>query len=186
MAALALHAGVFLLPTRLGAWTLPDPYPGGRRLLSRNAELEAKDAAVRDRFDPQRTLVLAYDNALHAAWFLPDYRVVGLFPLFKNAPDAWVPSARGRRFSYEAGSGAIPDVDPLPIPPEITTVVLFDEDYLAYWPVEALPLSSTEAGAAGILRTAAVTRPGCLAFGFRRLAWTPAGTGGCPGIMADR
>jgi PAS domain S-box-containing protein len=102
--ALALHAGLFLLPTRLGAWTLPDPYPGGRRLLSRNVELEAKDAAVRARFDPQRTLVLAYDNALHAAWFLPSYRVVGLFPLFKNAPDAWVPSARGRRFSYEPGS----------------------------------------------------------------------------------
>jgi len=184
--ALALHAGLFLLPTHLGAWTLPDPYPGGRRLLSRNVELESKDAAVRARFDPQHTLVLAYDNAMHAAWFLPAYRVVGLFPLFKNAPDAWVPSAHGRRFSNEPGSGAIPDVDPLPIPPEITTVVLFDEDYLAYWPVEALPLSSTEAGAAGTLRTAAVLHPGCLAFGFRHLAWTPAGTGGCPGLVARR
>jgi len=184
--ALALHAGLFLLPTHLGAWTLPDPYPGGRRLLSRNVELESKDAAVRARFDPQHTLVLAYDNAMHAAWFLPAYRVVGLFPLFKNAPDAWVPSAHERRFSNEPGSGAIPDVDPLPIPPEITTVVLFDEDYLAYWPVEALPLSSTEAGAAGTLRTAAVLHPGCLAFGFRHLAWTPAGTGGCPGLVATR
>jgi uncharacterized membrane protein len=184
--ALALHAGLFLLPTRLGAWTLPDPYPGGPRLLSRNAELRAKDEAVRARFDPQRTMVLAYEHAMHAAWFLPRYRVVGLFPLFKNAPDAWVPSVRERRFSYEAGSSAVPDSDPLQIPPEVTTLILFDEDYLAYWPADALPLGAVEAGAGGMLRTAAVPHPGCLSFGFRRLTWIPAGTGNCPGTLAAR
>jgi hypothetical protein len=110
--ALALHAGLFLLPTRLGAWTLPDPYPGGPRLLSRNAELAAKDALVRERFDPQRTLVLGYEHAMHAVWFLPHYRVVGLFPLFKDAPDAWVPSARERRFSSR--SARTPSPTPIP------------------------------------------------------------------------
>jgi hypothetical protein len=183
--ALAANAGLFLLPTRLGAWALPDPYPGGPRLLARNAELAARDEAVRREFPPDGTLVLAYEHAMHAAWFLPEHRVVGLFPVFKRAPDAWVPSAQRRRFSYETGSTAVPDVNPLPIPPEVRTIVLFDEDYLPLWPAAELPLSSVQAGAGGTLRTAAVPRPGCLAFGYRRLEFVPAGTGACPGTTAE-
>jgi hypothetical protein len=74
----------------------------------------------------------------------------------------------------------------MPIPHEITTLVIFDDDYLRYWPQDALPLGSVEAGAAGTLRTAAIPSPGCLEYGFRRLRWVPAGTGDCPGTLARR
>ena len=64
--------------------------------------------------------------------------------------------------------------------------MLFDDDYLAYWPMEALPLASVQAGAAGTIPTAIVSRPGCLDFAWRRLTWIPAGTGACPGTRAAR
>ena len=68
----------------------------------------------------------------------------------------------------------------------MTTLVLFDDDYLTYWPREALPLSSVEVGPGSTLRTAAVPHPGCLSYSFRRLTFIPAGTGGCPGTLAAR
>jgi hypothetical protein len=64
----------------------------------------------------------------------------GLFPVFKKAADNWTPSALGRVFSFEPGSTAIPDTDPMTLPAEVTTVVMYDADYLPYWPREVLPL----------------------------------------------
>jgi hypothetical protein len=170
--ALAVNLGLFLLPVRIGPWTLPEPYPSGARLLDRNDDLSRRDAAIRGAFDPDTTLILAYDHAFHAAYFLPEYRVVGLFPLFSDAADAWVPSARGRIFSFEPGSDALPAVDPLPLPAEIERVVIYDDGYLDFWPRRTLPLSPLPYDLERRLSVAALPAGGgCLDFGFRQLVY---------------
>jgi hypothetical protein len=170
--ALAVNLGLFLLPVRIGAWTLPEPYPSGARLLARNQDLARRDAAIRNAYDPGSTLVLAYDHAFHAAYFLPEYRVVGLFPLFSDAADAWVPSARGRVFSFEPGSEALPAVDPLPLPADIRNVVIYDDGYLDLWPSSALPLTPLPYDVDRSLQVAVLPAgAGCLDYGFRQLAY---------------
>ncbi len=136
---------------------------------------------IRESLDPERTLILAYDHAFHAAYFLPEYRVVGLFPLFSNAPDAWIPSARGRSFHGEPGSTALPAVDPLPVPAGIEQVVIYDDGYLRYWPEEALPLVPLAYDVNRHLQVAALPPGGgCLDFDYRRLEWSAAGAAsGC-------
>ncbi len=179
--ALAVNLGLFVLPVRVGPWTLPEPYPSGTRLLARNDDLARRDAVIRESLDPERTLILAYDHAFHAAYFLPEYRVVGLFPLFSNAPDAWIPSARGRSFHGEPGSTALPAVDPLPVPAGIEQVVIYDDGYLRYWPEEALPLVPLAYDVNRHLQVAALPPGGgCLDFDYRRLEWSAAGAAsGC-------
>jgi hypothetical protein len=181
--ALAVNLGLFLLPVRIGPLTLPEPYPSGPRLLARNEDLARRDAAIR-AYDPETTLVLAYDHTFHVSYFLPEYRVVGLFPLFKQAADSWVPSARRRVFSFEPGSEAIPAVNPLPLPRQVSHIVLYDPDYRPLWPVDQLPLDPLPYDVGRELGTAAVPGPGCLQFGYRSLQFLPAGKGGCPGAVA--
>lgn len=181
--ALAASLGIFLLPAKLGALELPDEFPSGSMLLARNDDLARRDDAVRRAFpDREGTVVLAYDHAFHALWFLPEYRVVGLFPLFKDAADAWVPSARERTLSFEPGSTAIPVADPLRLPDATERLVIFDADYLEFWPRETLPVEEHlyDAGRGRSIWSATVPRPGCLDYGFRSLAFVPAGEGRCP------
>ena len=183
VAGLALNLALFLLPVRLGSLRLPDPYPSGTRLLERNADLARRDAVLRSSApDADATLVLAYDHAFHVAWFLPDYRVVGLFPLFKDATDAWVPSFRDRTLSYEPGSRAIPIGDPLRLPDAVRHLVVYDPDYVPLWPTGELPLKEVvyDPAADRRLWTAELPGPGCLDFAFRTLRFVPAGTDRCP------
>jgi hypothetical protein len=185
--ALAVNLGLFLLPVRIGAWTLPDPYPSGARLLARNHDLSRRDAAIRAAHDPDSTLILAYDHVFHAAYFLPEYRVVGLFPLFSEAADAWVPSARGRVFSFEPGSTALPAVDPLPLPADIRTVVIYDDSYLDLWPEAALPLTPMPYDVERALQVATLPAgAGCLDFGYRQLAYLDGDAPECRAPAADR
>jgi hypothetical protein len=180
--ALAANLAVFLWPARLGSVRLPEEFPSGSMLLARNDDLRRRDDAVRELFpDPGSALILAYDHAFHALWFLPEYRVIGLFPLFKDAADAWVPSAHRRTLSFEPGSEAVAVANPLPLPRGSRSLVLFDPDYLAYWPSGALPLREEryDADLGRSLHVAELPGPGCLAFGFRELRFVPAGSGGC-------
>lgn len=178
--ALALNLSLFLLPVQLGSWTLPAPYPGGMRLLDRNHDMAQRDAAIRDGLDPEGTLVLAYGSTFHAAYFLPVYRVVGLYPLFQDTADAWVPSARERVFSFEPGSTALPALDPLPIPADIHQVLIYDDDYLEYWPATALPLTDFNYDRGRRMSVAAVPPGGgCLAYDYQRLSFHPAGDPAC-------
>lgn len=181
--ALAVNLAVFLWPAQLGAVRLPEQFPSGSMLLSRNDDLRRRDDAVRRMF-PERdsTLLLAYDHTFHALWFLPEYRVVGLFPLFKDAADAWVPSAFGRTLSFEADSAALPVANPLVLPEEIHRVVLFDADYLTYWPSESLPLHEEvyDADSGRSIRSAELPGPGCLVFGYRQLSFLRHGEDSCP------
>jgi hypothetical protein len=182
VAGLALNLALFLLPVRFGDWRLPDPYPSGTRLLERNVDLARRDAVLKSSApDPGSTLVLAYDHAFHVAWFLPEYRVVGLFPLFKDAADAWVPSFRDRALSYEPGSRAVPVGNPLRLPDEVRRIVVYDADYVPLWPPDAPPLREVvyDPATDRKLWTAELPGPGCLAFGFRSLRYLPAGSGGC-------
>jgi hypothetical protein len=177
--ALAFNLGLFLLPVRLGPLTLPEPYPSGFRLLQRNADLARRDAAIRTSFDSETTVVLAYDHAFHVGYFLPDYRTVGLFPVFKQAADSWVPSFRNRQLDFEPGSTAIPADDPLRLPPEIAHIVLYDRDYLAVWPAEHLPLHPLPYDVDRELAVAATPGAGCLDYGFREIRFMPGESGEC-------
>jgi len=177
--ALAVNVGLFAAPATLGAITVPEAYPSGARLLARNADLERRDAAVRS-LDPDTTVVLTYDDTFHAAWFLPEYRTVGLFGLFKQAADTWLPSARRRVFSFEPGSTAIPVGNPLRLPDATRRLVLFDEDYERLWPRATLPVSELGYDAGRAMLVAMVPGPGCLDFALGRLAFVPAGEGNCP------
>lgn len=182
VAGLALNLALFLLPVRFGEWRLPDPYPSGTRLLERNVDLARRDAVLTSSFpDASATLVLAYDHAFHAAWFLPEYRVVGLFPFFKDAADAWVPSFRDRTLSYEPGSRAVPVGDPLRLPDDVRHLVLYDPEYVEGWPVDTLPLREIvyDPASGRKLWSAALPGPGCLDFAFRDLRYLPAGSAGC-------
>ena len=183
--ALATNVGLFLLPTSLGAFTLPEAYPSGSRLLARNADLERRDAAVRT-LDAASTVVLAYDDTFHAAWFLPGYDTVGLFGVFKDAPDTWLPSATHRVFSFEPGSKAIPVGNPLRLPDAAKRLVLYDGDYEPYWPREALPTEELTYDAGRRLLVATVPSPGCLQFSLHRIAFVRAGEGSCPAAEGAR
>jgi hypothetical protein len=184
--ALAVNIGLFLLPVRLGPLTLPEPYPGGPRLLARNADLARRDAAIARNLDPDRTLVLAYDHAFHVAWFLPDYRVVGLFPVFRAiAEPGWVPSARDRRFSFEPGSRAVAAGAPLPLPAGVDRLVLYDRDYLDFWPERDLPTTTLAFDLDRTLAVAALPGPGCLDYGFERIRFLPATDPACRAVAAS-
>jgi len=183
--ALAVNVGLFLLPTHMMGFTLPEAYPSGTRLLARNADLSRRDAAVH-ALDPESTIVLAYDDTFHAAWFLPEYRTLGLFGAFKNAADTWLPSARRHVFSFEPGSTAIPVADPLRLPDAARRLVLFDDAYEPIWPKDALPLTALDYDAGRRMQVAAVPGPGCLAFSLGRIAFVPAGEGSCPAQEASR
>lgn len=167
--ALAVNLGLFLLPVRLGPITLPEPFPSGSRLLARNEELSRRDATIRENFDPETTVVLAYDHAFHVGYFLPEYRTVGLFPVFKQAADSWVPSFRHRRLDFEPGSGAIPVDNPLRLPDTIRHIVLYDGDYLPWWPDNALPLHPLSYDVDREIEIATVPGGGCLDYDFQRL-----------------
>ena len=184
--ALAVNVGLFLLPVRIGPVTLPEEYPSGTRILARNEDLARRDAAVRAAAPPESTLVLAYDHTFHAAYFLPEYHVVGLFPVFKKAADNWVPSARGRVFSFEPGSTAIPESDPMSLPPEITTIVMYDDDYLPFWPRQSLPLAPLPYDVGKRLRVAHLPAPGCLTYGFRTIQYDPEASGRCSTVRVVR
>jgi hypothetical protein len=177
--ALAVNVGLFALPTQVGGLTLPGAYPSGARLLARNADLARRDAAVRT-LDPDSTVVLAYDDTFHTAWFLPEYRTIGLFGLFKDAADTWLPSARGRVFSFEPGSTAIPVGNPLRLPDATRRLVLFDDDYERLWPQASLPVTELVYDAGRRMLVAAVPGPGCLAHSLGRIAFVPAGERDCP------
>jgi hypothetical protein len=60
-------------------------------------------------------------------------------------------------------------------------VVLYDPEYVAFWPVEALPLRDVlyDPASGRKLWTAELPGPGCLDFAFRELRFLPAGTAGC-------
>jgi len=176
---LAFNLGLFLLPVKLGPIVLPEPFPSGSRLLARNEELFRRDEAIRASFDPSSTLVLAYDHTFHVGYFLPAYRTVGLFPVFKRAADSWVPSFRDRALDFEPGSGAIPAEDPLRIPPEIEHIVLYDGDYVALWPADVLPLRALPYDVGRSLHVAAPTMEGCLDYDFRTIRFVSAGSDGC-------
>jgi hypothetical protein len=183
--ALAMNLGLFVLPVQIGPWTLPEAYPSGTRLLARNDDLARRDAAIRTHLHPDRTLILAYDHTFHAAYFLPEYRVVGLFPLFSNAADAWVPSARGHSFDSEAGSTALPAMDPLPVPAEIEQVVIYDDGYLRHWPGAVLPLAPMDYDVERRLQVATLPPGGgCLDFGYRHLDWLAGTAAGCAAAVA--
>lgn len=187
--ALAGNLAVFLWPAQLGALQLPDEFPSGSMLLARNDDLRRRDEAVRRLF-PERdaAVVLAYDHAFHALWFLPEYRVVGLFPLFKDAADAWVPSARDRKLSFEQGSRATAVDNPLALPPEVRRLVLYDPDYIAYWPNEEIPLREDvyDAETRRSLHVAELPGPGCLEFGYRHLRFVKAGEDRCPVATGEK
>jgi hypothetical protein len=177
--ALAVNVGLFLLPTRLGAVTLPEAYPSGTRLIARNADLQRRDAAVRT-LDPDSSVLLAYDDTFHAVWFLPDYRTIGLWGAFKDAPDTWLPSARRRVFSFEPGSTAIPVGNPLRLPDATRRLVLFDADYERVWPGVELPVTDLPYDVGRRMLVASVPGPGCLQFSLGRIAFVRAGEGSCP------
>ena len=179
LAGLAVNLALFLLPVQIGGWALPARLPTGPALLARNDDLARRDATLRTALPAHETLILAYDHAFHAAWFLPDFRVVGLFPVFQDAADTWVPSARGRQLSMEAGSTALPPDNPLPLPPEVRRVVLYDPEYLAYWPPE-LPATALEYDRGRSVPVATLPGPGCLAWGRRSIQFLPRGATGCP------
>jgi hypothetical protein len=183
--ALAVNVGLFVLPSQIGGITLPAAYPSGSRLLARNADLERRDTAVR-ALDPESTVVLAYDDTFHAVWFLPSYRTVGLFGAFKQAADTWLPSARHRVFSFEAGSTAIPVGEPLRLPDAVRRLVLYDADYARIWPVDTLPLTNLPYDVDRSLLVADVPRPGCLAFSLGHIEFVPAGEGSCPSTEPAR
>ena len=181
--ALAVNLAVFLWPARLGAVRLPDDFPSGSMLLARNDDLRRRDDAVRRMFpDRDATLLLAYDRTFHALWFLPDYRVVGLFPLFQDTADTWVPSAYGRTLSFEPGSRAIRVENPIEIPETVRRIVLFDADYGRFWPGDVLPLREEvydpETGRS--LHVADLPGAGCLAYAYGRVSFLRAGEGTCP------
>lgn len=176
---LAVNLALFLLPERIGPLTLPEPYPSGSRLLARNQDLDRRDFTIRANLDPGETMVLAYDHTFHVSWFLPDYRSVGLFPVFKEAADSWVPSSRNRVFSFEPGSTAIQATDPIRIPPEVRQVVLYDDDYLPYWPEADLPLRGLPYDAGKELMVADLPGPGCLEYRLHTLGFLPAGSTNC-------
>ena len=178
--AAAVNVGVFLLPARLGPVELPEPFPSGSRLLARNEDLARRDAAIRGAVDPKTSVVLAYDDTFHVAWFLPDYRVVGLWGAFKQAPDTWLPSAYGRKFSFEPGSEAVPVSEPLKLPDTVRTLVLYDDDYVTLWPKSALPLRELSYDPGRRLALASVPGPGCLDFALGRIEFVPAGGERCP------
>jgi hypothetical protein len=178
--ALALNMSLFLLPAQLGSWILPQPYPGGMRLLARNHDMARRDAAIHERLEPRATLVLAYGSTFHAAYFLPAYRVAGLFPLFQDTADAWVPSARERVFSFEPGSTALPAMDPLPIPADIHQVLIYDDDYLAHWPTADLPLTEFDYDQGRRMHLAKVPAGGgCLDYAYQGLSFHQAGDPAC-------
>ena len=176
---LAVNLGLFLVPVQLGPLTLPEPYPSGSRLLARNDDLSRRDVAIRRSFDPETTLVLAYDNAFHVGYFLPDYRTVALFPVFKQAADSWVPSFRNRELDFEPGSTAIPADDPLRLPPEITHIVLYDRDYVPVWPTDVLPLRPLPYDIERELEVAAPPGAGCLDYDFQEIRFIAAESGDC-------
>jgi len=178
--ALAVNLALFLLPVQIGPLTLPGQYPSGTRLLARNQDLARRDAGIRSHLEPESTLVLGYESTFHTAYFLPEYRVVGLFPLFQNAADAWVPSARQRVFSFEPGSTALAAVDPLPLPADIRQMVIYDDDYLEYWPRTDLPIREIAYDGEQSLMVADVPPGGgCLTYAYQRLAFHPAGNPAC-------
>ena len=177
--ALAVNVGLFLLPARVAGYELPAAYPSGARLLARNADLSRRDAAVRS-LPADATVVLAYDHTFHVAWFLPEYPVVGLFGAFKDAADTWLPSSKGRAFSFEPGSAAIPVGNPLRLPDGTRHLVLYDGDYEPIWPRADLPLRDLVYDAGRRMRAAEVPGPGCLAFGLGTITFARAGEGGCP------
>jgi hypothetical protein len=177
--AAAVNVGVFLLPARLGGLELPEPFPSGSRLLARNEDFARRDAAIRRSIDPATSVVLAYDDTFHAAWFLPEYRVVGLWGAFKEAPDTWLPSAFERTFSFEPGSRAIPVAEPLRLPDATRLLVLYDHDYERLWPEGDLPLADLGYDQGRRLRVATVPRPGCLSFSLGRISFVPVGEGSC-------
>ena len=178
--ALAVNLALFLLPVHLGPFTLPGPYPSGTRMLARNHDLARRDAGIRSRLDADSTLVLGYEHTFHAAYFLPEYRVVGLFPLFQTAADTWVPSSRQRVFSFEPDSTALPALDPLPLPADIRQVLIYDKEYLEYWPQADLPVQEFSYDDQQSLTVASVPPGGgCLSYAYQRLAFHPAGDPAC-------
>ena len=178
--ALAVNLALFLLPVQIGPLTLPDQYPSGTRLLARNQDLARRDAGIRSHLEAESTLVLGYESTFHTAYFLPEYRVVGLFPLFQNTADAWVPSARQRVFSFEPGSTALAAVDPLPLPADIRQMVIYDDDYLEYWPRTDLPIQEiVYDGKQSLLVADVPPGGGCLTYAYQRLAFHPAGNPAC-------
>jgi 4-amino-4-deoxy-L-arabinose transferase-like glycosyltransferase len=183
--ALAVNVGLFLLPARVFGYTLPAEYPSGARLIARNEDLARRDLAVKT-LDPGSTVVLTYDDTFHAAWFLPEYWTVGLFGAFKNAADTWLPSARGRVFSFEPGSTAIPVANPLRLPDAARRLVLYDADYEGFWPEATMPLTPLPYDAGRRMLVAEVPEPGCLDFGLGRIAFVRAGEGSCPTQVAAR
>ncbi|HZN55078.1 MAG TPA: glycosyltransferase family 39 protein [Candidatus Polarisedimenticolaceae bacterium] len=184
---LAVNVGLFVLPVRVFGVTLPEAYPSAARLLARNADLARRDAAVRGSLPADETLVLAYDDTFHAVWFLPEYPTVGLFGAFKSGPDTWIPSARGRVFSFEPGSSAVPVGNPIRLPDGIRRAVLYDPDYRRIWPRADLPLTELPYDAGRALAVATIAEPGCLSFSLGHLAFVRAGDGDCPpGDAASR
>ena len=184
--SLAVNVGLFVLPVRVFGATLPEAYPSAARLLARNDDLARRDAAVR-ALPADQTLVLAYDDTFHAVWFLPDYPTVGLFGAFREGADVWIPSARGRVFSFEPNASAIPVGNPIRLPDGIRRAVLYDADYRRIWPTGALPLTDLPYDAGRSLAIAAIPEPGCLSFSLGRIEFVRAGENGCPaGDAASR
>jgi hypothetical protein len=182
---LAVNLGIFLLPVRLGPITLPEPFPSGSRLLARNDDLARRNAAIRKTLDPATTVVLAYDHTFHAGYFLPEYRVVGLFPVFKEAADNWVPSFFERRLDFEPGSEAIPAGDPLRLPPATRHIVLYDRDYLPLWPDAELPLRPLPYDIGRELGIAAPPAEGCLDYEFQQIRFVGGDPEGCAALEGD-
>ena len=177
--AAAVNVGIFLLPERLGGFELPEPFPSGSRLLARNADFARRDAAIRRSIDPGTSVILGHDDTFHVAWFLPEYRVVGLWGAFKEAPDTWLPSAYERKFSHEPESRAIPVQEPLRLPDATRLLVLYDDDYERIWPEAEMPLANLGYDQGRRLKVASVPRPGCLSFSLGRIAFIPSGEGSC-------
>ena len=91
-----------------------------------------------------------------------------------------MPSSRERVFSFEPDSTALPALDPLPLPADIRQVVIYDDNYLEYWPQADLPVREVAYDDRQNLAVASVPPGGgCLTYAYQRLAFHPAGTPAC-------
>ena len=159
-AALALNVASFTLLKDEGC---------GRWILGRNRGYAMRDALVRQKFDPARSILLANDSAFHLIWFLPEYEVVGLYPLFRDAPDAWAPHARFRTMDFEQSNRELrPAASPFRLRPGVDTVVLYDQA-IARVPLRGIKPVKMD----GLLRSSPVPPGTCMTFGFKALAFEP-------------
>ena len=101
-----------------------------------------------------------------------------IYGLTKNQTSPTTPQGYA---SMTSPKGAVlPPLDPLPLPPDIAHVVIYDDAYLDLWPARAMPLQPVEYDPGHLLQVAE-TPPGggCLAYRTGALGYLPAADGAC-------